>query len=229
MNYPINGAGNRMDESLFPSNNLREDTKLFQSTSRGRPRSFDINNALKIAMEIFWEKGYAQTTMSDICHAIGIKPASFYHAFANKESLFLKTLNYYAENYWNEITNIFMSEPDIYKAVKMLFESAIQVYMRPNQPKGCFIDISTIGLSKCNDKIHDSILEIETNAKNNIRKRLLIAIKSGQIPANCDVPAITNALYTFLKGISIVSLGNICESELNEIANLGVSLLPPRK
>lgn len=218
-----------MGERLVNSASSGDYAQPIRSSSRGRPRGFDINNALRIAMEIFWEKGYSQTTMSDICHAIGIKPASFYKAFSNMEDLFLKTLNYYIEIYWNKITDNFLSEPDVYEAVKKLYESAIQVYMRKNLPRGCFIDISTIGLSKNEHKIYAAILEIETKAKNNFRKRLLIAIESGQIPSNCDVPAITNALYTFLKGISIVSLGNICESELNEIANLGLSLLPPRK
>lgn len=206
---------------------VKDESNSVVSPARGRPRAFDIDSALKIAMKIFWEKGYAQTTMTDICQAIGIKPTSFYHAFGSKEELFLKTLNYYNEIYWNSISDNFMSESDIREAVKKLFRSAVQVYMRPGLPKGCFIDISTTGLPEDETRIHEALSEIQNYAKNNIRKRLLMAIDAGQLRPDCDIPVITNAIYTFLKGISSMARENVCQAELNHVASLGASLLPP--
>lgn len=207
----------------------KEKTSLTQLPARGRPRSFDINQALETAMKIFWEKGYVQTTMMDICHAIGIKPPSFYNAFGSRKELFLKTLNYYNEICWNEVVYQFMSEPDIYKAVRKLFESAIKIYQRPNLPKGCFIDISTTGLPENEHRIHAALTEIQLQAKNNIRKRLLMAIDTGQLPADSNIPVITNAIYAFLKGISALAREQMCQAELNEMSALGISLLPPKK
>lgn len=217
-----------MPDKTSGSAPVKGDMRRPVAPARGRPRVFDIENALKVAMRIFWERGYTQTTITDICQEIGIKPASFYHAFGSKEELFLILLDYYLETYWNNINDSFASEPDIYIAVNKLFTSAIKVYMRPNLPKGCFIDISTVGLTENEVRIKEALSEIQANGRNNIRKRLLTAIKAGQIPPDCDVPAITNALYTFLKGISMVARDNMCQAELNQIANLGVSLLPPR-
>lgn len=210
------------------NNNSKDKRDSAPAAARGRPRIFDLDNALTVALKIFWEKGYAQTTMTDICQALGIKPTSFYYAFGNREELFLKTLNYYIDIYWNKITDNFMEEPDIHKAVRILFKSAIQVYTRASFPKGCFIDISTVGLNERESRIHDALSEIQLSGKNNIRKRLLMAIEAGQLPPDCDVPAITNALYTYLKGVAAVARGNMCQVELNEIAELGELLLRPR-
>lgn len=199
------------------------------SHTRGRPRVFDIDKALTVALKIFWEKGYTQTTMTDICQALGIKPTSFYYAFGSKQELFLKTLNYYIETYWSDITNSFFSEFDIHDAVKKLFKSAIQVYMNPDLPKGCFMDISTIGLSDDEESIKEALLELQIDGKNNIRKRLLMAITAGQLPYDSDIPAITNAIYIYLKGISAVARENVCQAELNQIASFGVLLLHHRR
>lgn len=98
--------------------------------------------------------------------------------------------------------------------------------MRPNLPKGCFINISTIELPEEETRILETLSEIQIYAKNSIHKRLLTAIKDEQLAPDCDVPAITKALYTFLKGIAGVAHENMCQSELNEIANLGILLLP---
>src|SRR5260370_41860135 len=63
----------------------------------GRPRAFDVEKALHRAMEVFWRKGYLGTSLSDLTDAIGVNRPSLYAAFGNKESLFHKARDHYAE------------------------------------------------------------------------------------------------------------------------------------
>ena len=42
---------------------------------------------LRVAEELFYEKGYESTTMNDILHALGLSKGGFYHHFESKESL----------------------------------------------------------------------------------------------------------------------------------------------
>src|SRR6266566_10166481 len=62
---------------------------------RGRPRHFDVDEALDRAMRLFWRKGYQATSVSDLTTAMGIKRASLYAAFGSKEALFRKALERY--------------------------------------------------------------------------------------------------------------------------------------
>ena len=61
----------------------------------GRPREFDIEKAIETATNLFWEKGYEGTSLSDLTKAIGITPPSFYFAFGSKEGLFRKVIERY--------------------------------------------------------------------------------------------------------------------------------------
>src|ERR1700676_2560136 len=62
---------------------------------RGRPRGFDEEEVLDVAMRLFWDHGFDGTSMSDLTEAMGINRRSIYGAFGNKEALFTAALEHY--------------------------------------------------------------------------------------------------------------------------------------
>jgi AcrR family transcriptional regulator len=63
----------------------------------GRKREFDIDEALKKSLMVFWKKGYHATSLQDIEVATGIARMRLYYVFKDKEGLFLAGLNRYIE------------------------------------------------------------------------------------------------------------------------------------
>jgi TetR/AcrR family transcriptional repressor of nem operon len=67
---------------------------------------------LDCALHVFRAKGYAATTVDDICAAAGLTKGSFFHHFKGKEDLALE-----AVAYWNDVTGrLFAQAP--YQAIK---------------------------------------------------------------------------------------------------------------
>jgi TetR/AcrR family transcriptional repressor of nem operon len=60
-----------------------------------RPRSFDPDEALDLARDVFWQNGFQGTSLDDITAATGIAKPSLYAAFGDKNALFLKVLDRY--------------------------------------------------------------------------------------------------------------------------------------
>lgn len=52
-----------------------------------RPRSFDTEDVLDRAMELFWRKGYEAATVQELTEATGLKPGSLYGAFGDQARL----------------------------------------------------------------------------------------------------------------------------------------------
>jgi TetR/AcrR family transcriptional regulator, transcriptional repressor for nem operon len=73
-------------------------TKTARSTlevvrPRGRPREFDMDEALDQAIRVFCEQGYSATSIGDLIDAMGLASGSIYKAFHDKRSVFLAALD----------------------------------------------------------------------------------------------------------------------------------------
>lgn len=200
-----------------------------EAVPRGRPREFDRDAALNAAMETFWRQGYMQTTLADLCAAMGISAPSFYCAFGTREDIFLETVAHYKKQYWDKALVRLMREEDVRTALKNFVEDAVHIYMRPGLPKGCFVDISTVGLAPGETRIIEALAALDRETEALFRKRLLRAIEAGQLPPESNVRAIVGALIAFMKGVALLARGDMCQAELIEIARHGLALLPTAK
>ncbi len=61
---------------------------------------------LEAALTVIRMKGYAATTVDDICAEAGLSKGAFFHHFTSKEDLAVA-----AANYWSETTSAFAEAP----------------------------------------------------------------------------------------------------------------------
>jgi AcrR family transcriptional regulator len=62
------------------------------TSTASQPTASSRAGIVNAATRLFWEKGYAETTMSDIARASGLQQSSLYYWFRNKEQLLHQTL-----------------------------------------------------------------------------------------------------------------------------------------
>jgi len=83
-----------------------------------RPRSFDPNEALDLARDVFWRKGFQGTSLDDITAATGLAKPSLYAAFGDKNALFLKVLDRYHERIVANAERVLMEGPSARDAIE---------------------------------------------------------------------------------------------------------------
>jgi len=71
--------------------------------TRGPDKQFDPESALDKAMELFWEKGYAATSLNELLATMKIGRKSLYDTFGNKRALYIKALDRYSQTVVSEI------------------------------------------------------------------------------------------------------------------------------
>src|ERR1700730_12987718 len=102
----------------------------------GRPREFDTEKALDLAMELFWRKGYEGTSLSDLTSTLGITRPSLYAAFGNKEGLFRIVLDRYEARAGRYRSNA-LEAPTARAVARQLLEGAVVLHGDRSNPAGC--------------------------------------------------------------------------------------------
>jgi TetR/AcrR family transcriptional repressor of nem operon len=62
-------------------------------------RQFDEEAVLDKALGLFWQKGYAETTMQELAAVTGVQRGSLYNAYQGKDALFLKVFDLYMDRF----------------------------------------------------------------------------------------------------------------------------------
>ena len=189
-----------------------------------RPREFDIDIAKNNAMNVFWAKGYANTSLDDLLSSMQIGKGSFYQAFKSKHNLYLLTLELY-KDYMIDYTKSIMSGKKGLKAIHSLFETMIEEMYAGKIKKGCFL---------CNAAVENSGRDSQVNILtstgfNNFIKVLIPAIeeaqKKGEISKEHDPRDIANWLFNTAYGLTILAKSNIKKSTLKMIAKNSLNII----
>ena len=122
----------------------------------GRPREFDLNDALDRAIEVFWRNGYEGASVAELCEAMGIRPPSLYAAFENKAGLFRHALDRYLEQragYWDEA----LEAPTARAMVERLVRGCVDFLTEEGNPPGCLFVRSAASCSEATDCIRQEL------------------------------------------------------------------------
>jgi TetR/AcrR family transcriptional repressor of nem operon len=68
---------------------------MANQAGRGRPREFELEDAARDAMEVFWDRGYEGAALPDLIAGTGQSRGSLYKAFGDKKGLLLTALDLY--------------------------------------------------------------------------------------------------------------------------------------
>src|SRR2546425_13083208 len=110
-------------------------SKRQAASTVGRPRDFDVDEALNQALKVFWRKGYAGASLPDLTKAMGINRPSLYAALGNKEELFRRALDRYTEGPAAHVGEA-LQESTARAVVERLLGGTIDLLTNPWNPRG---------------------------------------------------------------------------------------------
>lgn len=192
----------------------------------GRPRKFDKDLALDIAMKVFMQKGYEATSITDITAGLGINRPSVYAAFGNKEALFTQALGRYIQGpiaYLGEV----LSEKTSREVVRQLLMKSVDLIVSSaEQPRGCLAVQSSISSELAAAGIQQHIVNGLHQIELNIKQRFERAIEEGDLPKDTDAWLLTKYVTTLHKGLSIQATNGANAEELRGIVEVALMSWP---
>jgi AcrR family transcriptional regulator len=151
----------------------------------GRPRSFDRDQALRSAMEVFWARGFDATTLQELLTAMGgLTPPSFYAAFGSKEDVFLEAVDLYQRQIGGRIQQACEEPATAREAIEAMLREGVNALTAPGLPRGCLL----LGAMNCtNPRIQAHLVEMRCRAPEMIRRRLERGVRDGDVPSGLDL------------------------------------------
>lgn len=111
-----------------------------EARPRGRPRSFDPDEVLDKARAVFWNLGYAATSLDDLAAATGLNRPSLYAAFGDKHALYLAALDRSAREGIASLSGALQVEAPLRAILWTIFERTIEIYRSGELgQRGCFL------------------------------------------------------------------------------------------
>nr|WP_314545452.1 helix-turn-helix domain-containing protein [uncultured Massilia sp.] len=89
-------------------------------------KQFDEDVALDRALELFWRQGFGATSMQDLAQATGVLRGSLYHAYGDKQAIFLRIYARYRERYLARVGEA-MAAPTPDEALRRYFRFAVEM------------------------------------------------------------------------------------------------------
>lgn len=103
-------------------------------------KQFDVDAALDRAMQVFWQRGYADASVDVLGSATGLGRGSLYGAFGGKAALFRQCLDRYASIYGARYERALAAHPDEpVRAVEAFLGVVLERIADPAVPDGCLI------------------------------------------------------------------------------------------
>ena len=107
---------------------------------RGRPRAYDPDTALAQATALFWDQGYADTSLDELSQATGMYRPSLYGAFGDKKALYLAALARYRDDGTQAIERALGGSVPLRQALERFYRAAIALYLSGDRnARGCFL------------------------------------------------------------------------------------------
>lgn len=193
--------------------------------SRGRPRTFDLDEAVHKAMLVFWSKGYEGTTIPELTKAIGINRPSLYSAFGSKEYLFRLALDRYRNDPASYV-NRALEKPTAAEAFESLLYGVIDLVTDPERPGGCMFVCGALARGNETKNITRMLAERRIDGENDIRERFEKAAKDGDLSADSSPTDLAKLAATMLWGLSIQAVNGATRDDLRKVANLAIAAFP---
>nr|WP_145546448.1 TetR/AcrR family transcriptional regulator [Variovorax boronicumulans] len=194
----------------------------------GRPREFDVDEALDAALGVFWRKGYEGASYADLTAATGVERPALYSAFGNKEALFLKALDRYYTQYLDFFPAA-LELPTSREVAAHILHGAVELNTRYADHTGCLGVHGALAGSDEAEPVRQAVVEARAHGETLLRKRLERARKEGDLPRTANCTALSAFVCAVVHGIAVQAKAGFSRATLDAVAEQALSTWPGSK
>ena len=209
---------------------LKNTSSSITVNKKGRPKTFNKDQASKIAMETYWKEGIENVSLNEMCRKIGESKPSVYREYGGEEGLQLAALELYYKHRVEPVGKILFGAEGILAGIKSTFDFLINDHFKDEKMgAACMFNREGMHPSKnlsvmCKNFIEKKDKENMSFLKEGLKR----AVDKKELNKGINID--TYSVYIFNQIKLIASLSNksqLPKSTLREMVDLIITPLLP--
>lgn len=184
--------------------------RTFQNDYRygmARTKEFDPEAALSAAIDLFWLRGYANTSMQDVVEELALHRGSLYATFGSKRELFLAALERYCREAPQPLVEAMGRAGPLLPRLRAAFVALVEEDLAGPQRRGCML-INSVMETMPGDP---DTAELFARTTGTLRATFASAVRraqaEGEVRRDLDPQAAGTFLVTTLQGLRVMAKG----------------------
>jgi AcrR family transcriptional regulator len=172
-----------------------------EAPARGRPRSFDEDEAVERAIQIFWDKGYDGVTIDDLVDGMGVVRPTLYAVFGPKQDVFMRCLRIYAERKGALAAKALLGPSDVRGAIRGFLRYAVESATERESARGCLL--LCVASAVKDAKVRAFVVRATAEMDALLEGRLQKAVEIGELPADFPVATRARQIIDLMQGLTM--------------------------
>jgi len=187
-------------------------------------RQYDEEQMFEQALELFWQKGFANTTMQDLAAATGVQRGSLYNAYGDKDTLFLKVFARYRQRFVEQMRDA-LDRPSLRDALRSFFDFVISSMTTGSPTRGCLSTKTALGSEVLDSSLQSALRELLDDIEACLVERLARDQRSAGIAI--PIRQAARLMVTFTRGLVVIERVYADEKRMRASADALVKLMLP--
>ncbi len=164
---------------------------------------------VSVALDVFAEKGYDQTTMEDIGNRLGVSKGALYLYFKSKEELF-RAITEQAQDQLREVLSDSFKERNLLKGANAFLDSALSPEYRPN----LYLTFEFLSEASRNNELREILKDDHDNDLTAVRAFLEDQRAQGIIRPDIDIYSLSFGVIALYYGLRACLIIGDAESDV---------------
>ncbi|WP_295120092.1 TetR/AcrR family transcriptional regulator [uncultured Chitinophaga sp.] len=191
---------------------------------KGRPSTFDQERVLEKAQQVFWQKGFAATSLDDLLKAMSMGSGSFYNTFkGGKKELFSKALQQRRQAFMDFKAILHKSKSPV-DEIKSFFRSLASASEQEHL-KGCIIANTVVEMTFQDEELEQEAVTILKEVEKMFAWAIQKGKESGEITNPAPADLLARYLITVWNGLNVTRRMYPRAQSLQKLIELQLSVL----
>jgi TetR/AcrR family transcriptional repressor of nem operon len=195
------------------------------SPAVGRPREFELDDAVRKAMGVFWDRGYHDASLPELLDGMNLSRGSFYKAFVDKRGVYLRALDVYIEDAIRKVGETLHSNQSPKAAIRQAFSQQVDFSSGKDGLRGCFVVLSAVEMLPRDEEVSARISRLFRRLQDLYAAAVIRAQGLGEIDPGLDERTLARFLVCQIQGMRVLGKAGADREDVRAMVDVALKSL----